>query len=167
MYTSYTSCMREKEEQTARRREPILYTCVLTLIPVLAQLTCVLILTHELGCVHTSLMQQNRTTLLQGSSRYYQLKTGHARTGQYLHWAKVRPDAQCWWCKCPSQTRDHLFKVCPEWKMQCSVPAPPALRGGSVLRPVEELPSQAVPGLEHGENLYGAGKRKMSACGEM
>jgi len=52
------------------------------------------------------------------ASRYYQLKTGHARTGQYLHWAKVRPDAQCWWCKCPSQTRDHLFKVCPEWKMQ-------------------------------------------------
>jgi len=52
------------------------------------------------------------------ASRYYQLKTGHARTGQYLHWAKVRPDTQCWWCKCPSQTRDHLFKVCPEWKMQ-------------------------------------------------
>jgi len=35
------------------------------------------------------------------ASRYYQLKTGHARTGQYLHWAKVRPDAQCWWCKRP------------------------------------------------------------------
>ena len=35
-----------------------------------------------------------------------------------LSWAKVRPDAQCWWCKCPSQTRDHLFKVCPEWKVQ-------------------------------------------------
>ena len=28
------------------------------------------------------------------------------------------PTAQCWWCQCPSQTRDHLFKVCPEWKMQ-------------------------------------------------
>ena len=26
--------------------------------------------------------------------------------------------AQCWWCKCPSQTRDHLFKVCPESKTQ-------------------------------------------------
>jgi len=33
------------------------------------------------------------------ASRFNQLKTGHARTGQYLHWAKVRPDAQCWWCK--------------------------------------------------------------------
>ena len=52
------------------------------------------------------------------ASKYYQLKTGHARTGQYLHWAKVRPTAQCWWCQCPSQTRDHLFKVCPERKMQ-------------------------------------------------
>jgi len=55
------------------------------------------------------------------ASRFYQLKTGHARTGQYLHWAKVRPDAQCWWCNCPSQTRDHLFKVCPEWKVQHKV----------------------------------------------
>jgi len=52
------------------------------------------------------------------ASRHYQPKTGHARTGQYLHWAKARPTAQCWWCRCPSQTRDHLFKVCPEWKMQ-------------------------------------------------
>ena len=29
------------------------------------------------------------------ASRYYQLKTGHAHTGQHLHWAKVRPTAQC------------------------------------------------------------------------
>jgi len=54
------------------------------------------------------------------ASGYY-LKTGHARTGQYLHWAEVRPDVQCWWCKCPSQPRDHLFKVCPEWKMQLKI----------------------------------------------
>jgi len=52
------------------------------------------------------------------ASRVSQLKTGHCRTGQYLHWAKVRPTLQCWWCQCPSQTRDHLFKVCPEWNMQ-------------------------------------------------
>jgi len=25
------------------------------------------------------------------ASRYYQLKAGHARTGHYLYWAKVRP----------------------------------------------------------------------------
>jgi len=29
------------------------------------------------------------------ASRSYQLKTGHARTGQYLHWAKARTTAQC------------------------------------------------------------------------
>jgi len=52
------------------------------------------------------------------ASRVYQLKTGHCRTGQYLHWAKARPTAQCWWCQCPAQTRDHLFKVCPKWKVQ-------------------------------------------------
>ena len=38
------------------------------------------------------------------ASRYYQLKTGAARTGQYPHWAKARPTAQCWWCQSPSQT---------------------------------------------------------------
>jgi len=48
------------------------------------------------------------------ASRYYQLKAGHARTGQYLHNAMVRPTAQCWWCQCQLQTREHLFKVCPQ-----------------------------------------------------
>ena len=52
------------------------------------------------------------------ASRFYQLKTGHARTGQYLYWAKARPTAECWWCGHHAQTREHLFKVCPEWKGQ-------------------------------------------------
>jgi len=52
------------------------------------------------------------------ASRFYQLKMGHCRTGQYLHWARARPTAKCWWCQCPTQTRDHLFKVCPRWKGQ-------------------------------------------------
>jgi len=52
------------------------------------------------------------------ASRFYQLKTGHCRTGQYLHWAKVRPTAQYWWCRCPTQTRDHLLKWCLRWKEQ-------------------------------------------------
>jgi len=52
------------------------------------------------------------------ASRFYQLKTGHCRTGQYLHWTKSRSTAQCWWCKCPSQTRDHLLKSCPRWKSE-------------------------------------------------
>jgi len=25
---------------------------------------------------------------------------------------------QCWWCRYQNQTREHLFKVCPEWKAQ-------------------------------------------------
>jgi len=52
------------------------------------------------------------------ASRYYQLKRAHAHTGQYLHWAKVGPEAKFWWCKYSSQTRDHLFKVCPVWKKE-------------------------------------------------
>ena len=55
------------------------------------------------------------------ASRYYHLNTGHARTGQHLHWAKGRPTAQCWWCHCPTQTRDHLFMMCLEWKMHQKV----------------------------------------------
>ena len=52
------------------------------------------------------------------ASRFYQLKTGHSRTGQYLRWAKARTTAQCWWCRCPTQTRDHLLKGCPKRKGQ-------------------------------------------------
>jgi len=42
------------------------------------------------------------------------MKTGHCLTGLYLHWTKGR----CWWCPHRTQTRGHLFKVCPEWKAQ-------------------------------------------------
>ena len=55
------------------------------------------------------------------ASRFYQLKMGHCRTGQYLHWAKVRPP-QFWWCQSPTQTREHLFKVCREWRMPQNIP---------------------------------------------
>jgi len=55
------------------------------------------------------------------AARFYQLKTGHARTGEYLHWAKSRPTAQCWWCPHPRQTREHLLKGCPKWRKQQNV----------------------------------------------
>jgi len=52
------------------------------------------------------------------ASRFYQGKTGHCLTGQHLHWTKNRPTPQYWWCRYLTQTRDHLFKECPEWKPQ-------------------------------------------------
>jgi ribonuclease HI len=52
------------------------------------------------------------------ASRFYQLKTGHCLTGEYLHWTKSRPTPQCWWCRCPKQTRHHLLKRCPKWKKE-------------------------------------------------
>ena len=52
------------------------------------------------------------------AERFYQLKTGHCRTGEYLHWTKSRPTAQCWWCPHPRQTREHLLKGCPKWRKQ-------------------------------------------------
>jgi len=51
----------------------------------------------------------------------YQLKTWRCLTRQHLQWAENRPTAQCWWCRCPTQTRDHLFKVSPGWKAQQKV----------------------------------------------
>jgi hypothetical protein len=52
------------------------------------------------------------------AARFYQLKTSHRPTGQYLKWTKNRPSAKCWWCPYQSQTREHLFKCCPRWKRQ-------------------------------------------------
>jgi len=52
------------------------------------------------------------------AARFYQLKTGHCLTGEYLHWTKSRPTPQCWWCRCPRQTRHHLLKRCPRWKKE-------------------------------------------------
>ena len=52
------------------------------------------------------------------ASRFYQMKTGHCLTGQYLTWTTRRPDATCWWCQYKIQTREHLFKNCPQWRSQ-------------------------------------------------
>jgi hypothetical protein len=52
------------------------------------------------------------------AARYYQLKTGHCLTGQYLKWTKSRGSAKCGWCSYEVQTREHLFKNCPRWKLQ-------------------------------------------------
>jgi hypothetical protein len=52
------------------------------------------------------------------AARFYQLKTGHCLTGQYLKWTKSRASAKCGWCSCEVQTREHLFKNCRKWKLQ-------------------------------------------------
>ena len=52
------------------------------------------------------------------ASRFYQLKTGHCLTGQYLEWTGNQPTAKCWWCPYRTQMRDHVFKNCPRWKPQ-------------------------------------------------
>jgi len=46
------------------------------------------------------------------AARFYQLKTGHRLTGQYLQGTTER------WCNYKTQTREHLFKNCPQWKSQ-------------------------------------------------
>jgi len=46
------------------------------------------------------------------------VENGTLPTGKYLAWTTRRTDATCWWCQYHTQTRDHLFKHCPEWKNQ-------------------------------------------------
>jgi len=56
------------------------------------------------------------------ASRFYQLKTGHCLTGQYLQWTRNRPTAQYWWCRYRAQTRGHLLKAYPQRKAQQKIP---------------------------------------------
>jgi len=49
--------------------------------------------------------------------RCYQLKAGHCLTGQYLAWTTRLTEASCW-CQYMIQTRENLFKNCPQWKSQ-------------------------------------------------
>ena len=54
-------------------------------------------------------------------SRFYQLKTEHPLTGQYLHRTMNQTTPQCWWCRYRTQTWNHHFKECKEcleWKSQ-------------------------------------------------
>jgi len=53
--------------------------------------------------------QEARFAVLPGQDRALLIR-------QYLNWTKNRPTPQCWWCRYPTQTREHLFKACPEWK---------------------------------------------------
>jgi len=50
------------------------------------------------------------------ASRFYQLKIGHARTGEYLHKVKSRPFARCCWCE--RRNTRALLQKCPAWKDQ-------------------------------------------------
>ena len=57
------------------------------------------------------------------AQRYYQLLSGHAAMGAFLHDRMTGPQRQetdaCWWCNCGRrQTRHHLFTECRAWAPQ-------------------------------------------------
>jgi ribonuclease HI len=53
------------------------------------------------------------------ASRFYQLRMGKAHTGPYLAKIGEAANDKCWWCGSgASQTREHLFKHCSQWKDQ-------------------------------------------------
>jgi ribonuclease HI len=56
------------------------------------------------------------------ATRFYRLKSGHAPTGVYLKRFGHREDDKCWWCGgTTTQTREHLFRHCSQWKVQQTV----------------------------------------------
>ena len=65
-------------------------------------------------------MRRVRTSIAQ---RCYQLLSGHAATGSFLHdrmtgSQRLETD-ECWWCSCGRrQTRHHLFTECRAWAPQ-------------------------------------------------
>ena len=65
-------------------------------------------------------MQQPDNTVAGSNKRvaatFYQIKTGHCLTGQYLERTQNRTSAPCWWCRWKEQTRGHGFKNCGQWK---------------------------------------------------
>ena len=56
------------------------------------------------------------------AQRYYQVLSGHAATGSFLHDRMLGPQRlesdECWWCKCERQSRHHLFTECRAWAPQ-------------------------------------------------
>jgi ribonuclease HI len=51
------------------------------------------------------------------ASRYYQLKMGHAITGEYLKRINSTNNHRCWWCNNGErQTLKHLIKDCHKWR---------------------------------------------------
>jgi len=45
-------------------------------------------------------------------------KQKNKKTGQYLKRTKNADRAECGWCQYKTQTREHLFRHCKEWKPQ-------------------------------------------------
>lgn len=54
------------------------------------------------------------------ASRLFQMKTGHAAVGTYLHQIQAREEATCQGCRAPSETVHHLLFECRRWRSQRS-----------------------------------------------
>lgn len=52
------------------------------------------------------------------SSRFFQLKIGHAITAVYLKRIKKSEYSRCWWCNNRNQTIEHLLFECRKWRKE-------------------------------------------------
>lgn len=52
------------------------------------------------------------------AARYYQLKVGHGAVGTYLAGIGKIETPQCWWCREPVQSVEHLYTRCRRWRSE-------------------------------------------------
>ena len=52
------------------------------------------------------------------AARFYQLKVGHGAVGVYLARIGKLESPQCWWCREPVQTVEHLYAKCRRWRKE-------------------------------------------------
>ncbi len=52
------------------------------------------------------------------AARYYQLKVGHGAIGIYLARIRKIETPECWWCREPVQSVEHLYTRCRRWRRE-------------------------------------------------
>ncbi len=52
------------------------------------------------------------------AARYFQLKVGHGAVGTYLAQIGRIETPECWWCREPAQTVEHLYAKCRRWRRE-------------------------------------------------
>ncbi len=52
------------------------------------------------------------------AARYYQLKVGHGAVGTHLARIGKIETPQCWWCREPVQSVEHLYTRCRRWRRE-------------------------------------------------
>ena len=66
----------------------------------------------------------------QPAARFYQLKTGHCLTGQFLKLTEGKPATECWRCSYQARIRGHIFSNCHRLGGPAEIPVGGSVAGG-------------------------------------